>query len=99
MSEQCQGCGKLRARLLISGKVQGVAFRANACMIARHIGVRGWIKNLPDGRVEAVAEGEESAVKKFAQWCHLGPQYAEVSAVDISWETPTGEETGFNEVR
>jgi acylphosphatase len=87
----------LRVHLFIGGKVQGVGFRANACMIARHIGVQGWIKNLADGRVEAVAEGAEGAVKKFAQWCHLGPQYAEVTEVEILWEEPTGQEQGFRE--
>ncbi len=84
-----------RAHLLISGKVQGVFYRANARDEARRLGLAGWVKNLPDGRVEAVVEGEEEQVKKLIDWCHQGPPPAAVTAVDVRWEDYRGEFTNF----
>ena len=69
-------------RLVIRGKVQGVWFRATAEMEARRRGLRGWVRNLPDGAVEVVVTGERSA--EFVRWCHRGPPLAEVTGVEIS---------------
>lgn len=84
-----------RARVLISGKVQGVFYRANARDEARRLGLAGWVKNLPDGRVEAVVEGEEEQVKKLIDWCHQGPPGAVVRDVEVGWEGWRGEFADF----
>jgi acylphosphatase len=84
-----------RAHLLITGKVQGVFYRANARDEARRLGLTGWVKNLPDGRVEAVVEGQEEQVKKLIDWCHRGPPAATVRDVDVRWEDYEGEFAGF----
>lgn len=62
----------------ISGTVQGVFFRKSTEEKAEELGVKGWVKNLPDGRVQAWAEGEESAIKEFIDWCHKGPSRSDV---------------------
>ena len=68
-------------RYRVSGKVQGVHFRVSARECARGLGLDGWVCNLPDGRVEAVAVGPATALAEFAQWLALGPPRAKVSAV------------------
>lgn len=85
-----------RAHVFISGRVQGVNFRANARAYAREIGVSGWVRNLEDGRVEAVFEGDRLAVQRMVSWCYSGPAHARVDAVDVQWEKPTGEEREFS---
>ena len=77
-----------------SGNVQGVGFRATASMIARRHPVTGWVRNLPDGRVEAVLEGPRQAVESMLEWMRVGPRGAAVSSVDVSWEDPE-RELGF----
>ncbi|GIV31614.1 MAG: acylphosphatase [Saprospiraceae bacterium] len=67
----------------IEGRVQGVWFRASARNKAKELGVRGWVRNLPDGRVYAEAEGEEEALQQFVDWCHRGPELAEVTGVVV----------------
>jgi len=84
-----------RAHLQISGRVQGVFFRARTIDIATKIGLTGWVRNSPDGRVEAVFEGDKERVEEAIEWCRNGPSYAQVSDVDIKWEEPTGEFSGF----
>ena len=69
--------------LLISGKVQGVFYRYTAQKMATQLNVKGWIKNLPNGKVEAVAVGSPTAVDTFIAWCHEGPPGAVVTGVDI----------------
>jgi len=86
---------RLRAHVMIDGRVQGVNFRASAHAQARTTGVEGWVRNLDDGRVEAVFEGPEAAVKRMISWCHSGPRSARVDRVDVTWEPPTGQERGF----
>lgn len=83
-----------RARVLIEGWVQGVFFRATTRKVAEELGVRGWVRNLPDGRVEAVFEGPMDVVGRAVQWCYNGPSSARVSNVEVQWEEPVGEE-GF----
>ena len=82
---------KVRAHVLISGRVQGVFFRARTMERALRAGLTGWVCNLPDGRVEAVFEGEEEAVKALIDFCRQGPRGAVVTDVDVKWEPFTGE--------
>jgi len=84
-----------RARLLISGLVQGVCFRAETVNEARRRGLSGWVRNLPGGRVEAVAEGPRGAVEQLVQWCRHGPPVARVTQVEVDWGTPAGNCDGF----
>ncbi|MGQ0536994.1 MAG: acylphosphatase [Methanobacteriota archaeon] len=81
----------MRVRLVIVGKVQGVWFRAAMQKEARRLGVRGWVRNLPDGSVEAVAEGEPAAVEALVAWSHEGPPGARVVDVHV---TPAGPDEG-----
>ena len=81
----------VRAHVYISGRVQGVFFRSNTRNMAEKLGLTGWVRNLPDGRVEAVFEGEESSVKEVIEWCHRGPSYASVSDVEVKFRRATGE--------
>jgi len=74
--------------------VQGVSFRVLTRDRARARGVSGWIRNRPDGAVEAVFEGPEEAVGSLVDWCRRGPEGAAVESVDVGWETPQGEQ-GF----
>ena len=71
-------------RLLISGRVQGVFFRASTRETAKALGVKGYARNLPDGRVEVIAEAPSEVMEKFIAWCHQGPEAAEITAVSIS---------------
>ncbi len=86
---------RLRAHVTIDGRVQGVNFRASAHAHAHTTGVEGWVRNLDDGRVEAVFEGPAAAVKRMISWCYSGPRLARVDQVNIEWEQPTGQERGF----
>jgi acylphosphatase len=74
-----------RAHLIISGRVQGVFFRAETRYAAERLGVRGWVRNLPDGTVEAVFEGPDEAVEKAVAWCRTGPSSARVDDVQVTW--------------
>ena len=84
---------RTRAHVFVSGKVQGVFYRANTRETAREKGVDGWVKNLEDGRVEAVFEGPEDAVEGMIEWCHTGSPAADVEDVEVEYEDPQGEET------
>jgi len=90
--------GKTRAHVLIKGKVQGVYFRQNLRVVAKRHKVNGWVRNLKDGRVEAVLEGDELKVSEVIEWCHAGPSEAKVYDVNVQYEPYTGEFTAF-EVR
>lgn len=74
-----------QARVFVSGRVQGVFFRAEAKNMADSLGLTGWVRNLPDGRVEAVFEGEEDKIKEAIRWCHKGPAFARVDDVRVEW--------------
>lgn len=76
----------VRARVIVSGLVQGVFYRATTEEVARSRGVRGWVKNNPDGTVEAVFEGCRDAVENVIEWCREGPELARVDRVDVTWE-------------
>ncbi|MBI4711987.1 MAG: acylphosphatase, partial [Planctomycetes bacterium] len=81
----------VRVHLIISGKVQGVFFRSYTEEQARTLGLTGWVRNIPDSKVEAVFEGEQEKIDKIIAWCRLGPPAAVVSDVKADWEKPTGE--------
>jgi Acylphosphatases len=83
-----------RTRVVVAGRVQGVFFRASCAERARALGLAGWVRNDPDGRVEAVFEGPEEAVETMIRWCQEGPPHARVDEVEIVEETPEGE-AGF----
>lgn len=85
-----------RAHVLIFGRVQGVNFRAATQRHAQSLNVHGYIRNLPDGRVEAVFEGDEASVQQAIDWCHSGPPVADVDHVEVDWQAPTGEFNGFS---
>ena len=87
-----------RVHVWISGRVQGVFFRGSARSQARALGLAGWARNLPDGQVEIVAEGEAGRVAEFLDWCKLGPPAARVDACRVAEESPLGEFQDF-EVR
>ena len=76
----------VRKRLRITGRVQGVAFRASTVTAARALGLAGWVANRADGSVEAVAEGDEAEVAAFIRWCHQGPPAARVDHVEVTDE-------------
>ncbi len=80
-----------RLGLRIHGRVQGVYFRESTRQEAERLGVRGWVRNLPDGSVEAQVEGEEAAVDALVRWCHRGPPAARVDEVKVG-EAPSGGE-------
>ena len=82
---------KIRAHVFVRGKVQGVYFRQNTRIVATRHGVMGWVRNLKDGRVEAVLEGNKMDVNEVIEWCYAGPPKAIVDDVDIYYEKYTGE--------
>ncbi|WP_458188669.1 acylphosphatase [Haladaptatus sp. NG-WS-4] len=85
---------RTRAHVFVSGRVQGVYYRANTRDTAREKGVDGWVQNLSDGRVEAVFEGPEDAVEAMVEWCHTGSPAADVTDVEVEYRDPEGED-GF----
>jgi acylphosphatase len=87
-----------RVRVVVSGDVQGVGFRWSTREEAAGRGLRGWVRNLADGRVEAVFEGPPVDVDAMVAWCRTGPRWATVSRVEVVEEEPAGE-TGFRIAR
>ena len=81
----------IRVHILIEGRVQGVGFRSNTRRIAKQLGLKGWTRNLRDGKVEIIAEGEIELVERLIQWCHSGPSSAYVSKVTSVKSSATGE--------
>ena len=86
---------KVRAHVYISGRVQGVFFRYETKKEAKKRNVKGWVRNLPDGRVEAVFEGEKEDVERLIEFCHRGPPLARVEKVEVFWEEYKGEFEDF----
>jgi len=86
---------KVRAHVIVYGRVQGVFFRLEAQTAAVGIGVCGWVRNCSNGTVEAVFEGERSCVNAAVEWCHRGSPLSTVDHVDVTWQTYTGEFDGF----
>ena len=85
----------VRAHIYVYGRVQGVFFRSTMKEVADELGVKGWVRNLPDGRVEAVVEGPEDKVNEIIKWCHRGPPLARVTKVEVHWEEYKGEFKDF----
>ncbi len=88
--------GKKRAHLAITGRVQGVGFRANTRRKARELRLTGWVKNLHDGSVEAVVEGEKEKIRDLISWANRGPSRARVDEVNVDWEEAKGEFENFS---
>jgi len=86
---------KNRLELKIYGRVQGVTFRFSARRLAGRLGLTGWIKNINDGTVEAVVEGEEKDLREFLKWCARGPLFAKVADVKVEKLMATGEFDNF----
>ncbi len=89
---------KARVHVLIEGRVQGVFFRASIRDEARARGLAGWVRNLPDGRGEALFEGDKQVVENMLAWCRKGPPYAYVDRVDADWQPYRGEFQDFRVV-
>ena len=87
---------RTRAHAIISGRVQGVFFRMETKQAAERCGVFGWVRNLPDGTVEAVFEGERQNVEAVLRWCQAGPPHARVNRVDVRWQAYSGEFENFD---
>jgi len=85
-----------RIHVYISGKVQGVFFRAETQRTANSFNLTGWVRNITDGRVEAVFEGDDANIDKMLAWCHIGPPAARVEEVSTEEEIYTGEFRDFN---
>ncbi len=95
MNEPSQA-NPLRAHVFVSGRVQGVSFRWYTQRQAQKLKLTGWVRNVRDGRVEAIFEGPEKAVRTAVAWCHTGQSPARVDKVEVNYEEPTGD---FNRFR
>jgi acylphosphatase len=84
-----------RAHLFIEGRVQGVCYRAFTRDIAHTLVLKGWVKNLFDGRVEAVFEGKREIIEKAIKECYSGPPGARVTNIEVKWEESKGDVKGF----
>jgi acylphosphatase len=84
-----------RALVVVRGSVQGVFFRAETHDRARSLGIAGWVRNAPDGTVEATFEGDEEKVKSMVEWCRRGPPGARVDDIEVTWVEPEGAD-GFS---
>lgn len=89
----------IRAHVFVSGVVQGVFYRAYTQQQAQKLGLKGWVRNLPDGRVEAVFEGEKDRVEKMIEWCSKGPPGAGVEGVEIGEIGPAPHGVRGSEIR
>jgi acylphosphatase len=87
-----------RTRVRVSGRVQGVFFRDSTREKAESLALAGWVRNTPDGAVEAVFEGPEESVREMIEWCEAGPPQAEVENVETNFEPPENDLSAF-EVR
>ena len=85
----------VRVHVFVSGRVQGVFFRQSTQLQAQSLGVKGWVRNLLDDRVEAVFEGEKSAVEKLVDYCRHGPSVARVNGIEVRNEMYKGEFSDF----
>ena len=88
-----------RVRVVVNGRVQGVGYRQAAAVEAERLGITGWVRNLPDGRVEALAEGEKESVDALVAWLRHGPRLARVDEMKVAWEPHRGEFAEFRIAR
>ena len=87
---------KVRAHVIISGRVQGVFFRMETKRAADRFGVSGWVRNQRDGTVEAIFEGDQDKVDAVLEWCNEGPPSAKVTDVNVQWQDYAGEFNKFD---
>ena len=80
---------------MLSGTVQGVLFRRAITNLARRLDITGWVRNLPDGRVEVIAEGDKQRLDELVQFCRIGPSGARVTNIVVDWSDFEGEFRGF----
>ena len=88
-----------RIHAIVSGRVQGVSYRASTASEARRLGVVGWVRNRSDGTVELEAEGPEDKISALIAWCHDGPPSAKVTSIAVDDVPATGKDTMFAVVR
>jgi len=86
---------KVRVHVYVSGRVQGVFFRAETAKFANRLGICGWVRNTSDGRVEALFEGDREDVEKAVNFCRKGPSEARVRSLDVKWENWKGDFQDF----
>ena len=86
---------KERVHAIIHGRVQGVFFRASTQEKAIELGLTGWVRNIADGKVELLAEGEKEKLEKLIDWCRIGPKHAQVMDVETRWEPYAGQYKEF----
>jgi len=91
--------GIKRVHLIISGRVQGVFFRAWIQGKAAELGLTGWVKNTPEGKVEAIFEGSEEKINEMLQKCYEGPRLAQIKEIEVKWEGATGEFGNFRMIK
>lgn len=96
MNENQPAAETVRAHVIVSGRVQGVCFRMYTRREADRLGLHGWVRNLPDRRVEFVAEGTRVAVEALIDWSRRGPTQACVKGVECTWEPGQGDSGGFS---
>ena len=94
-SPRSEQAPKTRAHIFVSGRVQGIFFRENTKNKAQELRVSGWVRNLSDGRVEAVFEGEKEKIEKIIEWAKRGPILAKVNGLEAEWEEYQGEFNNF----
>jgi len=87
--------GKVRFHIFVSGRVQGIFFRENTKKKAQKLRITGWVRNLPDGRVEAVLEGEKDKIEELVNWARKGPGFAKVDGLEVMPEECQGEFDNF----
>lgn len=95
MSDANASDDQARAELRITGRVQGVFYRATTRDKAQELGLNGWIRNMTDGSVRLVVEGSRDAIEALVDWAEVGPPRAEVDKVVVDWQDTTGEHTAF----
>ena len=88
-----------QAHILISGDVQGVYYRVSCKEYAIGVGVKGWVRNLDNGNVEALAQGEKEKIERFLEWCKKGPPQAKVEEIKITWQEANGPFNGFSVIK
>lgn len=84
-----------RIEVVVTGRVQGVSYRASCAHEAQRLGLAGWVRNREDGAVELAAEGDEASLEQLVAWCQAGPDLADVDDVKVEWKDPRGEPPGF----
>ena len=90
---------KRRANIKIIGKVQGVGFRKNSAFLAKNLGLCGYVKNLDNGQVEMLAEGEEKDIEKLVAWANAGPAEAQVDQLFVDWQEFKNEFNDFLSIK